>query len=60
MNLSELSNLNYLAFQFLDYERTWWNLFQKRIVHTKFMYVFITLPHLAFYIKFWKVECDTI
>jgi hypothetical protein len=28
--------LNYLAFQFFDFERTWWRLFQKRIVRTKF------------------------
>jgi hypothetical protein len=35
--------LNYLAFQFLDYERTWCRLFQKRVVRTKFeIYIFIT------------------
>ena len=34
---------NYLAFQSFDFERTWWRLFQKRIVRTKFyIYVFIT------------------
>jgi hypothetical protein len=32
-------HLNYLAF---DFERTWWRLFQKRVVRTKFdIYVFI-------------------
>jgi len=31
-----------LDFQPFDFERTWWRLFQKRVVHTKFdMYVFI-------------------
>ena len=34
--------LNYLAFKSFDFERTWWRLFQKRIVYTKFdIYVFI-------------------
>ena len=34
--------LNYLAFHPFDFERTWWKLFQKRIVRTKFdIYVFI-------------------
>ena len=34
--------LNYLAFHSFDIERTWWRLFLKRIVHTKFdIYVFI-------------------
>ena len=32
----------YLAFQSLDYECTWWKLFQKRVVCTKFdIYVYI-------------------
>ena len=31
-----------LAFQFFDLESTWWRLYQKRIVHTKFdVYVYI-------------------
>ena len=35
--------LNCLAFQSFDIEPTWWRLFQKRVVHTKFdIYVFIT------------------
>jgi hypothetical protein len=35
-------NLNYLSFQSFDFERTWWRLFQKRVVRTKFnIYVFI-------------------
>jgi len=34
--------LNYLAFQSFDLKRTWWRLFQKRVVCTKFdIYVFI-------------------
>jgi len=28
--------LNYLAFQTFDFEHTWWRLFQKRVVRTKF------------------------
>ena len=33
--------LNYLAFQPFDFERTWWRLFQKRVVHTRLdIYVF--------------------
>ena len=36
--------LSYLAFQPFDFERSWWKLFQKRVVRTKFdIYVFITL-----------------
>ena len=31
-----LKTLNYLAFQSFDFERTWWRLFQKRVVCTKF------------------------
>jgi hypothetical protein len=35
--------LNFLAFQYFDFERTWWRLFQKRAVGTKFdIYVCIT------------------
>jgi hypothetical protein len=30
------SKTNYLAFQFFDIERTWWGLYQKRVVPTKF------------------------
>jgi len=34
--------LNYLAFQSFDIERTWWRLFQERVMRTKFdIYVFI-------------------
>ena len=37
-------HLNYLAAQPFDYERTWWRLFQKRVVRTKFdIYVLITI-----------------
>jgi hypothetical protein len=36
--------LNYLAFQSFDFERTWWRLFQKRVVRSKFnIHVFISL-----------------
>jgi hypothetical protein len=28
--------LNYLSFHAFDVERTWWKLFQKRVVRTKF------------------------
>jgi hypothetical protein len=36
------NTLNNLAFQSFDFERTWWRLFQKRVVRTKFdIYVFI-------------------
>jgi hypothetical protein len=36
--------LNYLAFQSFDFGRTWWRLFQKRVVRTKFdIYDFIIL-----------------
>ena len=37
--------LNYLAFQSFDFERTWWRLFQKGVVCTKFdmIYTFIVL-----------------
>jgi len=34
--------LTYLSFQSLDFERTWWGLFQIRVLRTKFdIYVFI-------------------
>ena len=37
----------YLAFQSLDFDRTWWRLFQKRVVRTKFdIYVFIIQTYL--------------
>ena len=40
-----LKSLNYLAFQSFDIDRTWWWLFQKRVVRTKFdIYVFIKTP----------------
>ena len=39
----------YLAFQSFNHERTWWRLFQKRVVHTKFdIYVdFFTVNHFT-------------
>jgi len=34
--------------QHLDFKRTWWRLFHKRVVRTKFdIYVFIHISHLA-------------
>ena len=33
--------LNYLAFKYIGLERTWWRLFQKCVVRTKDIYVFI-------------------
>jgi hypothetical protein len=37
----------YLAFQSFDFDRTWWRLFQKRVVRTKFdIYVFIIQTYL--------------
>jgi hypothetical protein len=37
-------SLKYLAFQSFDWERTWYRLFKKRVVRTKFdIYVFITI-----------------
>jgi hypothetical protein len=53
--------LNYLAFQYFDFERTWWRLFQKRVVCTKSdIYVFNrdaidlddTLGHLIMFCLF--------
>ena len=39
--------LNYLAFQSFDFDRTWWKLFQKRVVRTKFdNYVFIIQTYI--------------
>jgi hypothetical protein len=37
----------YLAFQSFDFVRTWWRLFQKRVVRTKFdIYVFIIQTYI--------------
>ena len=37
----------YLAFQSFDFDRTWWRLFQKRVVRTKFdIYVFIIQTYI--------------
>ena len=34
--------LNYLVFESFDFERTWWELFRKHVVRTKFaIYIFI-------------------
>ena len=56
--------LNCLAFQYFDFECTWWKLFQKRVVRTKFdIYVFIQsfnqssarmMPSLHIMIFCWK------
>jgi len=40
---TSFESLNYMAFQSLDFERTWLKLFQKRVMRTKFdIYVFIS------------------
>ena len=37
-------SLDYLAFQYFDFESTWWSLFQKRVMRTKLdIYVFIII-----------------
>jgi hypothetical protein len=43
---------NYLTFQYLDFERTWWWLFQKRVVRTKLdIYILIcTILYKVFFI----------
>jgi hypothetical protein len=49
-SLCGLLPLNYLAFQSFDFEHTWWGLFQKCVVHTKFdIYVFF-----KFYKRDWN------
>ena len=35
--------LNYLAFQFFDFEHTWWRLFQKHVVCTNFDFYVLLL-----------------
>ena len=49
-----LKTLIYMSFQSSDFERTWWRLFQKRVVRTKFdIYVFITKHfHIIFKTNF--------
>ena len=46
-------NLNYLAFKSFDFEHTWWSLFQKRVMRTKFdIYIFIiTLTRINIYVQ---------
>ena len=41
-------NLNYLVFQSFDYERTWWRLFQKHVVRTKFDIYFFIFNNIPF------------
>jgi hypothetical protein len=49
--------LCYLAFKYFGFECTWWMLFQKRIVRTKFdIYVFI-YNNKKSYKYFWKYDC---
>jgi hypothetical protein len=45
---------NYLAFKSFDFERTWWTLFQKRVVRTKFDIYILTFsnPFLLYYIQY--------
>ena len=50
------NTLNYLSFQSFNFERTWWRLFQKRVVHTKFdIYGFIQNMYFNDYINTHKV-----
>ena len=37
--------LYYLALQFSDFERTWWRLFQKRVVCAKFD-IYVLIEHI--------------
>jgi hypothetical protein len=39
-----------LVFQYFNFERTWWRLFQKRVVHTKLdIYVFIIIGSVVYF-----------
>jgi len=51
--------LNYLAVKHFTFDRTWWTLFQKRVVRTKFdIYVFY-YNHLRnnYFVIFWLSTC---
>ena len=46
-------SFNYLDFKYFSFERTWWMVFQKRVVCTKFyIYLFITRTLSATYVSF--------
>jgi hypothetical protein len=55
-------HLNYFTFHSFDFERTWWRLFQKRVVRTKF-YIYGFIPfkvnniygYIFIYFKFSKL-----
>ena len=53
---------NYLAFQSFDFERTWWRLLQKCVVHTKFDIYFFIQRILVKLHKFlsWRFFCNEI
>jgi hypothetical protein len=54
--LPYLSNINVNFKLYFDFERTWWRLFQKRVVCTKFdIYVFIFWPFLKHYKEEFKI-----
>ena len=45
--------VNYLSFQFFDYECTWWRLCQKRVMYSKLdIYVFITIVRSSYHYMF--------
>jgi hypothetical protein len=53
--------LNYLAFQSFAYERIWWRLFQKCIVHTKLdIYVFITSDEINIERHLLKLKSESV
>jgi hypothetical protein len=45
--------LNYLVFQPFDFERTWWRLYQARLVRTKLDIYFFIETMYAETIKYW-------
>ena len=49
---------NYFAFKYFGFERTWWRLFQKRIVRTNFdIYVFCSINLTLLYILTDPLDC---
>ena len=47
-------NLQYLAFQYFDYERTWWQLYQRHVVRTSIL-TFLLLS-LGRYLYWWTIS----
>jgi len=47
VHFKKTQRLNYSAFQSFDFERTWWRLFQKCVMHTRFdIYVFVAYRYI--------------